>query len=634
MVNRLYFLLFVAALALAGCAGAPERAQPPVEDTLRLAAERYAEEGNFLAAAQLYLSESKTAAANQRTPLRLDAAEFLARGELWEQLAQLLGSIDPEPMPAAERTRYELLAVQLALSQHQTDEALARLDTISNPDTLPDHGQRYYQLRASAYAMSGNAIEAARQLIWVDGLIVDPQQRLENQYRIWEQLSTLTDPALQQLLTSPPPDPLSGWMELVLLTRQTRADQQQWNARLDSWRARYPGHAADHALLPDLAGKLGEGIAPLQQIAVLLPLSGRAAESADAIRDGILAAYYEEPGERPEIRFYDTGGDAQLLWAVYQEAIQNGADFVIGPLLKESIQQLALSGHLPVPVLALNQAETEQTIDLPLYQFGLAPEDEARQAAERAYGDGHQHVIALVPDTLWGERVFSAFATHFTTLGGEVLDVGRYPPDSADFKAPIQHALKLDASMNRHRALERLLGQKLQYEPRRRQDVDAIFILGFPKQARLISPQLRFHHAGDIPVYSTSHVFSANADSTLDRDINGLYFCDIPWVLDDSGNWAQKRQQFAAIWPNRSNIYHRLFALGFDAYQVIPWLSTLNMPGFTYFPGATGTLTLDPQKHLHRSLEWAQFHNGVAKKLSRNTTPMSTEGHNEQETDW
>lgn len=624
---RLLSLLCVVLLTLVGCTSAPERVGTTADGVLLPAAQAYVDQGDYLSAAQLYISTAKTASGNQRIALRLTAAELLARGGLWQQLTPVLASLDPAGLDPSQHTRYLLLDAEHALAEHQPELALEQLQKISSPESLPDFGSRYYQIRAEAYAMTGNALEAARQLVWLDGLIDDPEQKLAIQYRIWEQFSNLSDDALQQLITSPPPDPLSGWMELVLLTRQNLRDSRSWNAQLDNWRMRYPDHSATNSLLPDLVQQVGHFGARAKHVAVLLPLSGSAAESAAAIRDGIMAAYYRDSLERPELRFYDTGGNAQLLWSIYQNAVLEGAEFVIGPLLKDSIQQLAQSGDLPVPVLALNQTGNERS-SLPLYQYGLAPEDEARQVAEKMISDGHRQAIALVPDTAWGSRVLAAFEQQFVSLGGEILTSAQYAPGSADFKSPIQRTLNLDASKNRHRALERLLGKKLDFELRRRQDVDAIFVLGFPRQARQLKPQLRFHHASDIPIYSTSHVFAASPDPSLDRDMDGLFFCDIPWVLDYEGRWSEQREQLLSAWPNRSQRFQRLFALGYDAYQVSPWLESLNMPGFAYFPGATGVLTLDSNKQLHRALEWAQFRKGRPQQI------LPREGQNEPENDW
>jgi outer membrane PBP1 activator LpoA protein len=630
-VYRLSALLFGAIVAFSACTTAPERPKPAAEDPLAQAAQAYRQQGNYQAAAQLYLSESKTAPENQRPGLRLSAAEYLAQGALWDQLTELLAAIDPQRLGPDQQAQYWLLDAERALAGHQADVALNALQRVSSPESLPDRGKRYYRLSAEAYALMGNGLEAARQLIRLDSLLEDSQLKLENQYRIWDQLSTLSDIALQELRTGPPPDALSGWMELVLITRQNRGDEQRWTVELEAWRTRYPGHSAETALLPDIANQAARFVTRPDRIAVLLPFSGRAGESAAAIRDGIMAAYYQDDMEKPKLHFYDTKGNPDVIWSMYEQAIEDGAELVVGPLLKDSIERIEVTGKLPVPVLALNQTGERPSaqLPLPLYQFGLSPEDEAYQVAEKSLNDGHRQVLALVPDSSWGERVLTAFQKHFSSLGGELLKVGRYDSDSADFKEPIQDALNLDASKNRHRALERLLGQKLEYEPRRRQDAEAVFLLAFPKQARQIKPQLRFHHAGDLPVYSTSHVFAAGDDTaSIDRDMDGLFFCDIPWVLDREGQWSDQREKMQTAWPDHNLHDQRLFALGFDAYQVIPWLDALNRPGFAHFRGATGVLTLDQDKRLHRALEWAQFRNGIPEKLT------SKEGHHELQEDW
>lgn len=620
-------LLIVVTLGIVACTGTPERPRPSVTDGLDAAAQPLIEQGDYLSAAQLYLSAAKTAPDNTRGGLQLRAAELLADGQHWAQLEQVLTGLQPGSLEPGQTSQYYLLSARHALAQQHPDRALDWLARVSAPETLPDRGQQYYQLRATAYERSGNPLEAARQLIWLDGLLVDQQQKLDNQYRIWEQLSSLTSEALQALKTAPPPDALSGWMELVLLTREYRSDRERWAQELDRWRDRYPRHAAENALLPDLLYQVGQYVSQASQIAVLLPFTSQAGEAANAIRDGMLAAHYRSDDPEPVLRFYDTAGNAQLVWSVYQRAINEGADFVIGPLLKESIQALAQSGLLPVPVLALNQIDsTNGDTALPLYQFGLAPEDEARQVATRAMSDGLQRVAALVPDNAWGVRVYQAFREQFILLGGEIVAAEPYDGNSADFSQPIRRLLNLNDSDARYQALQRLLGKRLNFEARRRQDVQGIFVLGFPRQARQIKPQLRFHHAGDLPVYSTSHVYQAGDDPGIDRDMDGVMFCDIPWALDQQGPWATLRGQTEKLWPERSQRYQRLFALGFDAYQVAPWLDMLHLPGFAQFPGATGILSLDNDRQLHRALEWARFNRGVPEQI-QDSPLTSMEGH-------
>ncbi len=75
-------------------------------------------------------------------------------------------------------------------------------------------------------------------------------------------------------------------------------------------------------------------------------------------------------------------------------------------------------------MLALNQIEGAAPAQL--YQFALAPEDEARQAAERASLDGHTRALAMVPAGAWGARQLQAFTDRFQELGGTVIRAERY----------------------------------------------------------------------------------------------------------------------------------------------------------------------------------------------------------------
>jgi outer membrane PBP1 activator LpoA protein len=225
--------------------------------------------------------------------------------------------------------------------------------------------------------------------------------------------------------------------------------------------------------------------------------------------------------------------------------------------------------------------------------------------------DGHLQAIALVPASDWGERVYGAFAEEWLALGGVLLERQTYDPAETDHGQAIGAALNLDSSKLRKLRLTRLLGQPLDFETRRRQDVDFIFLLATPVQARLIRPQLSFYHASRVPVYSTSHVFSNRADQARDADMNGLMFCDMPWTLETGGNWQHLRRTIAEQWPEEVARYSRFHALGIDAWRITPYLSQLGGGMFGAYRGVTGNLSLDGQHRVHRTLRWAQFRNGL-----------------------
>ena len=131
----------------------------------------------------------------------------------------------------------------------------------------------------------------------------------------------------------------------------------------------------------------------------------------------------------------------------------------------------------------------------------------------------------------------------------------------------------------------------------------------FPRQARLLRPQLRFHYASSLPVYATSHVFTGKRDRYTDRDMDGIVFCDTPWTLDRSA--VPLKRQINALWPEQMRDYTRFYALGIDAYNLIPQLDYLRMFRHERINGMTGILSLNEDQHIFRTLKWAQFDKGL-----------------------
>src|SRR5262249_13441229 len=154
------------------------------------------------------------------------------------------------------------------------------------------------------------------------------------------------------------------------------------------------------------------------------------------------------------------------------------------------------------------------------YQYALSPEDEARLAARRVLEDGHRRGVALVPAGDWGTRVLGAFRQELIAGGGDLLATGLIEPGRTDFSDAITEVLRITDSMARHGRLESILGTKLQFEPRRRNDIEFIFSPAQASIERLLRPQLRFHYAGDIPTYATSDAFEP--DLHANDDLDGL----------------------------------------------------------------------------------------------------------------
>ncbi len=615
-LNRLLPLLLVLSL-LAGCVpSAPtiryQQAEPPsalANNPAFSQAIMLEKTGNYAQAAALFEQLAMEAKPPVQQEALLRAAEdYLQAGDV-EAAYNLLPRIGTSNNSSLDFKKRVLFA-EVAIKQNQPEEALQLLTQRPRGETSADLMRRYHHARANAFQLTGNQLESGRAQAELDLLLLDPNQRLENQKEIIQTLSTMTDNALRMLRPSPP-GIFGGWMELTRIIKVYPDDPQMGQQRLERWRENFSSHPAMPELLEGYFQRINTMYRAPNHVAVLLPKSGPYAKPAEAIRQGLMAAYYNQRGgNRPQLKFYDSS-DSYGIWPLYQQAVSAGAELVIGPLSKDAVAQLARAGALSTPVLALNQVAPDTYASRGFYQFALAPEDEARQVAERAWVDGHTSALVLAPEGDWGERVVEAFSRRWEQLGGTILEQQNYNPKEHDFSKPIQELLNIGDSKKRHKALERLLGSKLEFEPRRRQDANFIFLAAKWQQARQLRPQLQFHHAAKLPVYSTSHAYRGIEDPVANLDLEGVRFPDAPWLIVS----GEQESSLAKMLPKHLAAYGRLFAMGIDAYRILPHLPRLEADSRETLDGKTGILYLDGIKHIHRQLVWAEMRKGKPKVI-------------------
>ncbi|OGO95864.1 MAG: hypothetical protein A3F41_05735 [Coxiella sp. RIFCSPHIGHO2_12_FULL_44_14] len=356
-----------------------------------------------------------------------------------------------------------------------------------------------------------------------------------------------------------------------------------------------------------------------QRIALLLPEKGPLQSQANAIRNGFFAAYFQwkKQGFSPTLRVWDTSrGD---ITTIYRQAVQEGAQFIVGPLTKSDLLTLVHSGIINVPTLALNTLPSSEATTPHLYQFGLSPTDEIQQVAYRLRENHHPRVILIAPNDEWGQTMAAAFEEQWKSLGGLLITQLNYS-HRTDLNQAIRHLLNVDQSQQRAQQLQHFLGNaKLRFIPYRRQDTDAIFLVANPTQAQEILPLLKFYYAGNIPVYSISSIYSGSSRSPTNYDLNGVIFIDMPWIIEPDAKLpaelADIRHRVQALWPHSFNHHPRLYALGVDAYRLIPWLNRTTGTASGYLSGASGQLYLNTHFQIDRRLLWAQIIQGKPQLL-------------------
>jgi outer membrane PBP1 activator LpoA protein len=601
-----YLFLFILALGIVSCTTMEKGPEISLQDGEGLFAT-----GDYENAYKAFIAEAETSEGTQKGFLRIRAAAALARLERTHQARQIIDNINIQDIDSNGQQILRLSRAHLALAERQAEQAQLILNE-SLPEEIPAiYHAEFHAIRADAYTMLGNRLETARELVAREKYLVIPELIKQNQQNIWAALATMNERALQQLRTAPPPDVLSGWMELVQIAKVYQLSPLRLKEQILLWRQKYPGHPVSEELLVALSQRKQEDVAYPDRVALLLPLSGKFAKAGEAIRDGFLAAYFvKRPNMQQQVRIYDVADDTRVT-ELYNQAVQDGAEFIVGPLSKDALQMLSNAEELDIPTLALNYLPTEnENLRANLYQFGLLPEEEARQVAERTWLDGHVNAAVLVPSGPWGERIYEAFKQRWELMGGKIVEQQAYDATRSDFSQPIKMLLDIDKSKQRYRRVATTLKRDIKFTERRRQDIDFIFLAAYPRQARLIRPQLKFYHASDVPVYATSHVFTGVLNQERDRDMDGMMFGDMPWVLAESTAHRGMRPELENHITDAGNALQRLYALGIDAFNIIGALNTLRNYPYERFDGETGSLSLDNQLRVRRQLTWVKFRSG------------------------
>ncbi len=624
-------LCLSASLFLGGCATSPQSETnpkateaateltvvvPQIPDQALLEKAQHAEAtGKYVIAAQDYHRLAELSETPMQERFLLKAANMFIRGNYIDETTQLAIELSNRQLIPSQQIDLRLLSARIGVKRHNADIAFANLDLPASVKLTNNQQLEYFRLLADTYSLTNNPLESARARIQIDARLEDPHLKLQNRLRLWQSLSSLDLSTLQAHANKPDSsENLRGWLELAYYINNTALEASQLEAQIEYWNNRYLTHPATE-FVPYLLDNRNELSGRPQQIAVLLPLTGTFATPAKAIRDGFLAAYFsrQDTDYQPDIRFYDTEGDVEKGLQLYQQAIDDGASFIVGPLHKPTVEALTQQATLDTPTLALNYAQSEN-IHRDLFQFGLLPEDEARQVAERAWLDGYDRALLLTPSGEWGDRLRNAFIEHWQQLNGILIEAQSYDSSQSDFSGPVKNLLNIDKSKQRYRALKQLLHDDIKFEPRRRQDADFVFVAAFPKQARQIRPQMKFFYASDMPLYSTSHVYTGTPNSTQDRDMDGIQFCDMPWTLKPDSDDAQTWKDIEELWPKVTSL-KRLYAMGVDAYQLTPWLRYLQSNNEEHLAGKTGNLYLDDTNRVHRQLLWAKFHRGLPRLM-------------------
>lgn len=474
-----------------------------------------------------------------------------------------------------QKLEYTLVSAQLAALQGKNAVASSRLNSIQESLLSPSQRVRYIQTQARIAENQKDAIGVVRARSLLNNYYKMNRERQENNDIIWQTLRTANRGMLEKSTAGAGEMELAGWLALINAYNQHIATPAQIPQAINHWKMQYPSHSAVSVMPTELQGLNNFQQTQLNGVALLLPLSGDAKILGDIIKRGFNDA---KAHDQMPVKTFDTNlSDVNTL---ISQAKQQGASIIVGPLLKNRVDEMLNSPEIHnISVLALNATENARNLPQVCY-YGLSPESEAQSGAEKMYRDGNSVAIVAAPQNDFGHRSAEAFSKRWRQLTGMDADV-RYYNQPLDSVAMIQNAGLSKAGL---------------------------YILGNAEQVLEIkqgidNTTLKEH----LSLYTSSRSNSPNNGLDFYTLMEGVKFSEVPLLADHSSQEYKKADNLA----NSDFSMMRLYAMGADAWALASKFNEFrHIPGYK-ISGLTGELKAGPNCNIERSLSWMQYRNGA-----------------------
>ncbi|AAZ26169.1 hypothetical protein CPS_4432 [Colwellia psychrerythraea 34H] len=518
----------------------------------------------------------------------------------------------------------------------------------------------YYRLLSAAFHEEGQPISALNAQLFEFSATPASTQSQQQISDIWHNFQTLSQWQLNMLALDKAPE-RKGWLMLTNLANKFGGNQAQMKYHLSTWQKKFKLHPAN--VIAKQLSSQAISTKDIKNIAVILPLSGKQQSSGRAIQQGILASFAND--NTKNLHFVDS--NTVNWYGLTNDFTTLKVDYVIGPLLKSNVDKYIshtsaqtqsknndllnassglfdinkAEGALDTSSISQNKTadyitaidsdsaiksyleptQDSKAIDTLLLNIpakssltrhhtvlSMRPEDEAKQAAATLSRQKFQHPVVLSQENIVSKRIAQAFVKQWQRITGNTIEVVYYDT-GAQMQENIKASLSVDKSKTRITKLKSRLNQSIKTKTRNRRDIDMIYLVGTPEQTRLVKPYIEVNiseFAEIIPVFASSRSHSTQTDYSSNSDLQGLTFTEIPWLLASEQN-VELAVLSQELWPKRSDGLSRLFAMGYDSYQLINKIPLMQQAPYLHHWGQTGVLKLNKNSILTRSLLWGVY---------------------------
>jgi branched-chain amino acid transport system substrate-binding protein len=177
---------------------------------------------------------------------------------------------------------------------------------------------------------------------------------------------------------------------------------------------------------------------------LILPLSagGNAGVAGQAMRNAAEMALNEFNAPNIQLLVMDDGGNADTARLVAQQALDGGAEIILGPLFAQSVSavgQVARARNVPVIAFSTDANVASNGV----YLLSFLPETDVDRIVQYASSTGKRSYAALIPDNPYGIVVEAAFKQAVARRNGQIVALEHYTHDKAAMAGPVRNVAQV-----------------------------------------------------------------------------------------------------------------------------------------------------------------------------------------------
>jgi branched-chain amino acid transport system substrate-binding protein len=175
------------------------------------------------------------------------------------------------------------------------------------------------------------------------------------------------------------------------------------------------------------------------KVALILPLTapGNAGLAAQSMKNAAEMALAEFTKPNVQLLIKDDGGTAQGAQAAAQQALDEGAEIILGPLFAQAVAaagQVARTRNIPVIAFSTDTSVATRGV----YLLSFLPESDVERIVAHAVAQGKRSFGALVPENAYGSVIEAAFNQSIARRGGRIVALERYTLDRVRMQEPVK----------------------------------------------------------------------------------------------------------------------------------------------------------------------------------------------------